>query len=232
MPRSSEPAQTGAADEPRKLPDQEQIAEQATPEATEQGPEAIDIAALKDELAESKKQSEYHLDQWKRSAASLQNYRKHVEKERADLAKSAKANVIMQLLPVLDDLERAFVTMPFELSSFTWTEGLAFIDRKLQLTLEKQGLEEIRALGEPFDPRLHQALLEEETEQYADGHVMAVLQKGYKLDDRILRPALVKIARHKAAPEEHGGAQTEQPADERSTGKGAQSTTEHSSEGN
>jgi len=232
MPRSSESAQTGAADEPQELPEQKQIADQATSETTEEGPEAIDFSALRDQLAEVKKQSEYHLDQWKRSAANLENYRKHVEKERADLVKSAKANVIMQLLPVLDDLARAFVTIPFELSSFTWTEGLALIDRKLQLTLEQQGLEEIKALGEPFDPSLHQALLEEETELYPDGHVMAMLQKGYKLGDRILRPALVKIARHKAAGEGHGGAETEQAADEQSTGEGAESTTEDGSEGN
>jgi len=232
MPRSSEPAKTEAADKPEEPPEHEQTADEAASQATREGPEAIDPVALQNELAEAKKQSEYHLDQWKRTAANLQNYRKHVEKERADLVNSAKASVIVQVLPVLDDLERAFVTIPFELSRLTWTEGLALIDRKLRLILEKEGLEEIEALGELFDPSLHQALLEEETEQYPDGHVMAILQKGYKVDERVLRPALVKIARHKVASGEHCGAETEQRSEEQSSGTDAKSAAERDSESN
>jgi molecular chaperone GrpE len=229
MPRAKEPAQSRASVEPQEAAEQAQSAEKATSETTQEG---ADVAALRQELAEAMKQSRYHLDQWKRSAASLDNYRKHVEKERADLVKSAKANVIAQLLPVLDDFERAFMTIPFELGSFTWTEGLALVDRKLQLILEQQGLEEIKALGEPFDPTRHQALLQEDTEQYPDGHVMAILQRGYKLGDRILRPALVKVARHAATGEEPGGVEGENRAKEASTDKGAESTAEDSSESN
>jgi molecular chaperone GrpE len=208
MPRSDKPAQTKASAEA-----QEPIG-QVPSEPTEQDREVADVAALRKQLAEAIEQSQHHLDQWKRTAANLQNYRKHVEKERADLITSAKASVIVQLLPVLDDLERALTTIPFALSSFTWTEGLALIDRKLQFTLEQQGLQEITALGEPFDPTRHQALLEEETKEYPDGHVMAILQKGYKLDDRILRPALVKLARNAAAGEEPGAVENEKPAAE------------------
>jgi molecular chaperone GrpE len=104
--------------------------------------------------------------------------------------------MIVHLLPILDDLERAFQTAPFPLSTLTWTEGLALIDRKLQLVLQQQGLKEIEAVGHPFDPSRHQALLEEQTTAYPDGHVTAVLQKGYMLDDRVLRPAMVKVARN------------------------------------
>ncbi len=157
-----------------------------------------DVAALKQELETHRQQSEYHLEQWKRAAANLENYRKRAEKERAELRKSGQAALIAQLLPILDDFERAFQTVPFALSHFTWTEGLALIDRKLQLLLSQHGLKEIKALGKPFDPALHQALMEEETTAYEDGHVMAVLQKGYILHDRVLRPAMVKIAKNES----------------------------------
>jgi len=165
--------------------------------AAEEGEKAVDIEALQQELEKQKEQSEYHLEQWKRTAANLENYRKRVEKERAELLKTGQAGLIAQLLPILDDFERAFQTLPFALNSFTWTEGVALIDRKLSLILEQQGLKEIDALGKPFDPALHQSLLEEETTAYPDGHVMAVLQKGYMLHDRVLRPAIVKLARNK-----------------------------------
>jgi molecular chaperone GrpE len=223
MPEPDKPDQSVASGKEKDLSQQAQPAEGTAFETSEEGPIEPDIAALQQELAESAKQSQYHLEQWKRSAANLANYRKHVEKERVDLIKSAKANVVVQLLPVLDDLERAFDTIPFALSSFTWTEGLALIDRKLELILEQQGLEEIKALGEPFDPTRHQALLEEETEEYPDGHVMAILQKGYTLDDRILRPALVKIARNAVTGEGPGSAKNQKQAEEQGTGKGAES---------
>jgi molecular chaperone GrpE len=177
-------------------------------EAAEEGEEAADLKALQQELEKQKEQSDYHLEQWKRTAANLQNYRKRVEKERAELLRSGQAALIAQLLPILDDFERAFQTLPFVLSSFTWTEGLALIGRKLSLILEQQGLKEIDALGRPFDPAVHQGLLEEESTAYPDGHVMAVLQKGYMLHDRVLRPAMVKVARNELSSATPGSAET------------------------
>jgi molecular chaperone GrpE len=230
VPQSDQPTPAEAPARPDESTRQAQTDEEAASEATETAPEAADVVALRQELAEVTKQSEYHLDQWRRSAANLENFRKHVEKERADVIKSAKGNVIAQLLPVLDDLERAFDTIPFELSNFTWTDGLALIDRKLQMVLERQGLQEIKALGVPFDPAHHQALLEEETEEHPDGHVMAILQKGYKLDDRILRPALVKIARNTTTGKESGGVDHKEQAEEQGTGEGADCAAEDSSE--
>lgn len=158
--------------------------------------EVPDMATLQEELQKQKEQSGYHLEQWKRTAADLQNYRKRVEKERGEWLQSGQAALIAQLLPILDDLERAFLTLPVALSSLTWTEGLALIDRKLQLILEQHGLKEIEALGKPFDPTRHQAILQEETTEYPDGQVLVVLQKGYIIQDRVLRPAMVKVTRH------------------------------------
>jgi molecular chaperone GrpE len=155
-----------------------------------------DVATLQAELEKQKEQSGYHLEQWKRTAADLQNYRKRVEKERGEWLQSGQATLVSQLLPVLDDLERAFLTLPVALNGFTWTEGLALIDRKLQLVLQHNGLKEIEALGRQFDPSRHQAILQEQTTEVPDGQVLAVLQKGYILHDKVLRPAMVKVARH------------------------------------
>jgi molecular chaperone GrpE len=167
-----------------------------------------DIAALQEQVEKQKEQSRYHLEQWKRAAADLQNYRKRVEKERGEWLQSGQAALVSQLLPVLDDLERAFLTLPVALHGFTWTEGLALIDRKLQVVLEHNGLKEIETLGRPFDPSRHQAILQEDTTEHADGQVLAVLQKGYILHDKVLRPAMVKVARNPQSrePAPTGGA--------------------------
>lgn len=211
-------------------------AQQATTEdeATEQpaagsavAEPADDVAALKQELEKHREQSEYHLEQWKRAAANLANYRKRAEKERAELLKSGQVALIAQLLPILDDFERAFQTVPFALSHFTWTEGLALIDRKLHLLLSQHGLKEIEALGKPFEPALHQALMEEETTTYADGHVMAVLQKGYILHDRVLRPAMVKIAKNESRGEPSPEGQQTESESADTEPKNDQATAEH-----
>jgi len=189
-------------------------------DTTEERAEPVAVEVLQQEIENLKEQSKYHLDQWKRAAANLENYRKHVEKERGELLQLGQATLIAQLLPVLDDLERAFLTLPTSLRSFTWTEGIALIERKLDVILERHGLKEIEALGKPFDPALHQSVLQEETTAYPDGHVAAILQKGYMLHDKVLRPALVKIARNKGSEEASSEAeQTEAGAAEKTEAK-------------
>lgn len=166
-------------------------------EATTQAEEKPeDIASLQQELEKQKKLAEYHLEQWKRTAADLENYRKRVDKERADWLKFGQASLFTQLLPILDDFDRAFQTLPSVLQSFSWIEGLALIDRKLRLVLEQRGLKEIETDGKPFDPSVHQAVLHEENNAYPDGQVIATVQKGYMLHDRVLRPAMVVVAKN------------------------------------
>ncbi len=233
MPKAEKEREKRAKTQPATTEEEAEqpAAAEAVAEPAKEAEPADDVAALKQELETHRQQSEYHLEQWKRAAANLENYRKRAEKERAELLKSGQVALIAQLLPILDDFERAFQTVPFALSHFTWTEGLALIDRKLQLLLSQHGLKEIEALGKPFEPALHQALMEEETTAYEDGHVMAVLQKGYMLHDRVLRPAMVKIARNESrgepAPE---GQQTEsESADTES--KNDQATAGHEDNG-
>lgn len=173
-----------------------------------------DVQALQQELQQQKKQAQYNLDQWRRAEADLQNYRKRVEKERNELIKYGAVGLLKALLPILDDFERALMTCPDAGAKFTWTEGVALIDHKLLLALEQHGLQEVEAVGKPFDPAVHEAFVEERTSAYPDGHVIAVLQKGYRLHDRVLRPAMVKVARNESAATTTGAGQSQSIAND------------------
>lgn len=149
------------------------------------------------DLAQARAQANEYLGQWRRTAADFANYRKRVEREREALSRFSSALLLRRLMPVLDDFERAMATLPQELRLFTWFEGIALIQRKLEMILESEGLKPIMAVGQPFDPTRHEAVLREETTAYPDGQVIAELQRGYELYGRVLRPSLVKVA---AAP--------------------------------
>jgi len=170
----------------------------------EEGQEPDELAALQQKLSEAESKAEEYLDQWKRAAADFANYRKRVEKEQGELYKYATANLITRILTVLDDFERAFQTVPDNLAHLTWVEGIVLIDRKLQAILDQEGVQPIEALGKPFDPLYHEAVMHEESTDHEDGQVIAELQKGYRLYDRVLRPTLVKVARRIEEPEGPG----------------------------
>ncbi|MGQ9492534.1 MAG: nucleotide exchange factor GrpE [Anaerolineae bacterium] len=155
-----------------------------------------DIESLQQEMEKQKKLAEYHLTQWKRTAADLENYRKRMDRERVEWLKFGQADLITKMLTILDDFERAFQTMPAALNGLTWIEGLALIERKLHLIMEQQGLKEIEAVGKPFDPSVHQAVKQEENATHPDGQVIAIIQRGYMLHDRVLRPAMVVVAKN------------------------------------
>ncbi|MBI3741415.1 MAG: nucleotide exchange factor GrpE [Chloroflexi bacterium] len=103
----------------------------------------------------------------------------------------------LRLLAVLDDFDRAEQTIPDNLRELTWIDGVMIIARKLRGVFEAEGLVPIDALNKSFDPNFHEAVIHEETDQFEDGVVMAELQKGYKLGERVLRPTLVKVAKKK-----------------------------------
>jgi molecular chaperone GrpE len=155
-------------------------------EATE---EKIDAAVERAQL-----QAAEYLDQLQRSQAEFANYKKRIEREREQYVSLANAALISNLLPVLDDWERALETIPDNLRDLTWVEGVALIERRVRATLEQEGLTEIDAVGKKFDPELHHAVVREETTEYADGQIISELQKGYKLHDRVLRPSMVRVA--------------------------------------
>lgn len=149
-----------------------------------------DIAALQKALAEEQEKAENYLASWQRCQADLANYRKRAEQEKAEIIEFANSALVHNMLPVLDDFERAFASVSAECDDSNWTEGIRLIYNKLKSTLEAQGLTAIEAKGEPFDPRLHEAIMQQEGEE---GLVIEETQKGYKLKDRVIRPSLVIV---------------------------------------
>ena len=157
-----------------------------------------DPTALRQQLEQERAKSAEYLDSWRRAAADLSNYRKRAEKESSEMAKFANAALIARLLPILDDFDRAFQTVPGELRGMTWVDGMMLISRKLRAMLEQEGLKPIEAMGKPFDPNYHEAVIHEETSEHDEGMVIGELQKGYMIGDRVLRPTLVKVSKKKS----------------------------------
>jgi len=118
------------------------------------------------------------------------NYKKRIEQERSETARFASTALILNMLPVLDDLDRAFKSMPEKLTHLTWTDGIRLIHRKLQATLEAQGVTEIKATGGTFDPSVHEAVGQTAGE---DGKIIEEAQRGYKLHGRVIRPTFVIV---------------------------------------
>jgi molecular chaperone GrpE len=131
-----------------------------------------------------------YLENWRRAEADFENYKRRIEQERAESAKFAGMSLILNILPVVDDLERAFKSIPEKLAHLTWTEGIRLIHRKLQATLEAQGVTEIQALGETFDPSIHEAVGQTAGKE---GKVIEEAQKGYRLHGRVIRPSFVIV---------------------------------------
>ena len=156
----------------------------------EEAVESGDLESLKKALEEEKAKAERYMASWQRSQADFINYKRRTEQERGDIVRLANANLIFNLLPVLDDMERALDSISDKLAGFTWVDGIVIIYRKLKAILEVNGVSEIKAEGKQFDPALHEAVVHVEGEE---GKVTEVLQKGYMLNERVLRPAMVKV---------------------------------------
>ncbi len=150
-------------------------------------------------LEEEKEKAQRLLANWQRAEADFVNYKRRVEQERNEAKRLANAALIINILPVLDDLERALTSLNIQLVGLTWFDGIRLIYRKLQLVLESAGVSMIEAEGQPFDPRFHEAVMYGEGEE---GKVVAEVQRGYKLDDRVLRPAMVVVGKGKEKKEE------------------------------
>jgi molecular chaperone GrpE len=143
--------------------------------------------------ASEEKACEY-LDGWQRSKAEFSNYKKRVNRDRDQYGKDAVGRVVKNYLPVLDDLERALKEKPVADSLETWVNGIELIYRKLALTMENDGVLPMEVTGEMFDPNLHEAVAQIESEGYESGQIVDVIQTGYRIGERVLRPAKVCIA--------------------------------------
>ena len=185
---------------------EEQVVEETETEIpAEEGEqeEPIDeLTALGQELEKVRAKEAEYLDGWQRARAELANARKRFQREQEQAYSNAKADVLARLLPIVDDFERAFETLPHNLSGLTWIEGMALIQHKLHALLEQDGVAPIEAVGEEFDPFLHQAITHEPSDAVAVGHVISELQKGYKMGDRVLRPSMVRVSAGPPPPPE------------------------------
>ena len=183
--------------------EEENINPDETPSAVERDEDVVagleDVESLKNTVAQEKARGEDYLANWQRTQADFVNYKRRVEQERSETSKFANSMLVLDLLPVLDDLERALENVSMELAGLTWVEGIGLIYRKLQAVLQGHGLTEITALGQPFDPNFHEAVLYGEGEE---GIVIEELQKGYRLHERVLRPTMVKVGGSKEDKEE------------------------------
>jgi molecular chaperone GrpE len=158
----------------------------------ESSPEIVAaFADLQKQLAEAQSLAAEYKDGWQRSVADFQNYRRRVEAENKDTYQNAIGSVIKRYLPILDDLERALASRPADLA---WVDGIELIYRKLKSILEAEGLKRIEAERQMFDPNFHEAILQESCEGFESGQVIAVVQNGYTLGDRVIRPAQVRVA--------------------------------------
>lgn len=151
-----------------------------------------EIEVLNKQLQEERDKSDKYLAGWKRAEADFNNYKKRSEQEKSEIGHSTTCNVLCNILPVLDDFERALAVLPPDSSETNWAEGVKLIYKKLRSILESMGVEEVCAMGQPFDPSLHEAVAHMDGEE---GAVINEVQKGYKIKDRLLRPAKVVVGR-------------------------------------
>ena len=165
------------------------LPEEIMPEVADQL--AAEIEALKRQLADAETKLAESVEGWQRSIADFQNYKKRVEREDEMKKFNMKGDIIKKVLPVLDDLERALQNRPVD---DPWANGIELIVRKFQNMMDAEGLKRIEAEGAEFNPNFHEAISHEPADGVASGHVIAVVQNGYMLGERVIRPALVRVA--------------------------------------
>ena len=163
------------------------------PQDPQDAPATPDEAAATAQLEVLKIERDNLQDRLLRTAAEFDNYRKRIDRERREQAESAAAGLLVELLPVVDNLERA-LQAPSGPEAAGYRAGVELILRQLIDMLRKRGVTPIEALGADFDPRFHQAVSQEASDAHRDGEVMEELQRGYMLGERLLRPAMVKVA--------------------------------------
>ena len=152
--------------------------------------ESEDMESLRQALAEEQAKAEDNLAGWQRAQADFANFKRRSEQEREEFTRFVNASLLLELLPIMDDLERALEHVPAKLSSAAWVDGVKLIYRKFSAVLEAQGLTQIEALGKPFDPNLHEAVRQEKGRE---GIIIEEIRKGYQLHDKVVRPTMVVV---------------------------------------
>lgn len=168
----------------------EQQEEDLSAEAVE---EQLDVQQLRSELAEQKTKAEDYFNRLVRLQADFENYRKRTQREKEEYFKYASASLCEQLLPVIDNFHLALAARDEDPSNVV--KGVEMIYRQLEEILQREGLTPIETVGQEFDPAKHEAVMQEETQEHPENMVIAELRRGYYLKDRLLRPAMVKVAK-------------------------------------
>jgi molecular chaperone GrpE len=157
--------------------------------------EEIDaITALELEIKAAKEEAQTNLEGWQRAQAEFQNYKRRQERDSEMLREQTLGRVVKRYLEIVDDLDRALQNAPAEGEGAEWASGVELVYRKLLNILEAEGIKTMDVLGENFDPNLHEAIGEEDSDEYRSGQIIEIVQHGYWIGDRVLRPALVKVA--------------------------------------
>ena len=164
------------------------------PDLQESEPEGGAAAAATEPIAALQQERDSLRDRLLRTAAEFDNYRKRMDRERRDLSEFAAADVLSELIPIVDNFERALQAGPVP-GAEGFRTGIEMIHRQMLELLRKRGVKPIEALGADFDPNFHQAVIHEPSPGHRDGEVIEELQRGYVLGDRLLRPAMVKVAK-------------------------------------
>lgn len=150
---------------------------------------------LQKALDATRQKSNEYFEGWQRERADFSNYRRRIERDRIQAQENMLGNIVKKYLVVLDDLERALKGRPTEGEAGAWADGIELIERKLQNILETEGVKRMEAEGQQFDPNLHEALAQVDAPGRPSGEIIDVVQPGYLIGDRVLRPALVRVAR-------------------------------------
>lgn len=177
----------------KKAKEEKEVEEQAEKVAVEAEVveiEAEEYAALQQQLAEIQAEVDRKQDELLRSLAEFSNYKKRIERDQILKAQTMKGDIVKRFLPVMDDMLRALQNAPDD----PWVAGIQLIYRKLENILEVEGITRIEAEGVEFDPNFHEAVSQAPSDEHQSGHVIEVLQQGYMLGERVVRPAMVLVA--------------------------------------
>lgn len=159
-----------------------------------EGKTAEEAQAETAELKMARAQAEELQQRLLRAQADFDNFRRRTVKEKEELAQYASSKLVTELLPVLDNFERALAAAQTGSEEQSFVKGVDMIFRQLTQVLEQEGVKAMNAVGEPFNPEFHQAIMQVESEEHEEGIVVEEVQKGYMLKDRVLRPAMVKVS--------------------------------------
>lgn len=153
-----------------------------------------EVDEMKAELAKTRAEAQRNLDGWQRALADFSNLKRRLERDQVQMQEDASGAIIKKFLDVLDDLELALKNSPKEGEGAAWANGLELIYRKLQTALENQGVRVMETEGQLFDPHFHEAISQEPSDNHQRDEIIEVLKPGYLIGDRVLRPALVRVA--------------------------------------